>query len=115
MIVASRDNQSSNFTEYRRNRPEKVFTNLAVPLTSSPDTRTDISYACGNNSLNKFVSLFNGTESDESYNFVGIQVRTHPHAYIHTLAHTYTHIYCGIYWCIGVCVCGGGGGGKGVH
>ena len=65
-------------TEFRRYRSNpNIFTKLSLLIS--------VSYACGNNSLNHFVSVTSA--SNDSYKFVGIQVSALLHASANTLAH----------------------------
>ena len=68
LFAGDNPEETTEFRRYRSN--QNIFTKLSLPVS--------VSYACGNNSLNHFVSATSA--SNDSYKFFGLQVSALLHA-----------------------------------
>ena len=79
-------------TEFRRYRSDpNIFTKLSLPISAS--------YACGNNSLNYFLSATNA--SNDSYRFSGIQVSALLYFFFLLKSKTGVNVYIISFLCLG--------------
>lgn len=67
------DMNDSNVTIFNQYHAEKIYSQLAIPLSRNPEI-SDVSYACGgNNSLNRFIKVESNISQD-TIQLTGIQV-----------------------------------------